>query len=81
MKQTSDKKKEKDQLGDYQLIQCQILQTNIARTIQQTVRRITNEILGVKRLIQINFIIHFDYNLNLKLLTQTTSESVNDCQW
>ena len=31
------------------MIQCQILQTNITRTIWQTVRRITNEILGVKR--------------------------------
>ena len=32
------------------MIQCQILQTNIIRTTQQTVRRITNEILGVKGL-------------------------------
>ena len=32
------------------MIQCQILQTNITRTTQQTVRRITNEILGVKGL-------------------------------
>ena len=30
----------------------QILETNIARTIQQTVRRITSEILGVKGLTQ-----------------------------
>ena len=30
----------------------QILETNIAKTIQQTVRRITSEILGVKGLTQ-----------------------------
>ena len=33
MKQTSDENKEKYQLGDYKLIQYQILQTNITRTI------------------------------------------------
>ena len=37
--------------GDYKSIQYQILQTNISRTVQQKVRRITNEILGVKMLI------------------------------
>ena len=47
IKQTSDENKEKYQLGDYKLIQYQILQTNITRTVWQTVRRITNEILGV----------------------------------
>ena len=47
--QTSDENEEKhDQLGVYKLIQYQILQTNITRTIWLTVRRITNEILGVK---------------------------------
>ena len=40
----------KSYLGDYRLIQYQILQTNIRRTIWQTVRRINNEILGVKGL-------------------------------
>ena len=50
IKQTSDENKEKYQLGDYKLIQYQILQTNITRTVCQTVRRITNEILGVKGL-------------------------------
>ena len=34
-------------LGDYKLIQYQILRINIARTTEQIVRRITNEILGV----------------------------------
>ena len=49
--QTSDENKEKYyKLGDYKLIQYQILPTNITRTIRQTVRRITNEILGVKGL-------------------------------
>ena len=32
------------------MIQYQILKTNITRTVLQTVRRITNEILGVKGL-------------------------------
>ena len=49
-KQTSDENKEKYQLGDYQLIQLQILRTKIIRIVQQSVRRITNKILGVKRL-------------------------------
>ena len=50
IKQTSDENKEKYQLGDYKLIQYQILQTNIMRTVWQTVRRTTKEILGVKGL-------------------------------
>ena len=48
IKQTSDENREQSQLEDYILIQCQILQTNITRTMWQTVRRITNEILGVR---------------------------------
>ena len=46
-------KKDLYQLGDYQLIQYQnlILQNNTKRVIWQTVRRIANEILGVKGLI------------------------------
>ena len=51
IKQTSDENKEKYQLGNYRLIQCIILQSNITRTVWQTVKRITNEILGVKELI------------------------------
>ena len=45
IKQTSDENKEKYQVGDYKFIQ-----TNITRTVWQTVRRITSEILGVNRL-------------------------------
>ena len=45
--------KEKYQVRDYKLIQYQILQTNITRTVRQIVRRITNEILGVKRLSEV----------------------------
>ena len=45
-----DKKKEKYQLGDYKLIQYQILWTNIIRIVWQPVGRITNEILEVKGL-------------------------------
>ena len=48
--QTSDENKEKHQLWDYYLMQYQILQTNIMRIIWQTVRRIPNEILGIKGL-------------------------------
>ena len=44
--QTSDKNKEKYQLGDYKLFQYPILQTNTTRTVWQTVRRITDEIFG-----------------------------------
>ena len=51
IKQISDENKEKYQLGDNKLIQCQ---TNITRTVWQTVRRITNEILGVKGLKQMD---------------------------
>ena len=43
VKQTSDENKEKYQLGDYKLIQYQILQTNIIRFVWQTVGRMTNE--------------------------------------
>ena len=50
IKQAKDENKEKYQLRDYKLIQYQILQTNITRTVWQTVRWITNDILGVKRL-------------------------------
>ena len=48
---SSDENKEKYQLGDCKLIQYQILQFNITRTVWQTVGRITNEILGVKGLL------------------------------
>ena len=45
-----DENKENYQLGDYWLNQYQILQTNTTRTIWQTVRRISKEIIGVKGL-------------------------------
>ena len=44
IKQTSGENK----LRDYKLIQYQIFQTDVTRTTYQTVRRINNEILGVK---------------------------------
>ena len=47
IKKASDKNKQEYQLGDYELIQ---YQTNNTRTVWQTVKRITNEILGVKGL-------------------------------
>ena len=48
-RQASNEKK-KYQLDGYLLIQYQILRTNIARIILQIVRRISNEMLGVKGL-------------------------------
>ena len=51
VKQTSYENLQKLTRGFNNLIQYQILQTNVTRTIWQTVRRITNEILGVKGLI------------------------------
>ena len=50
IKQTIDENKEKYPLGDYQFMQYQILQNNMRRIIQQTIRRIAMEILGVKGL-------------------------------
>ena len=49
IKQTSDENKEKYKSRDNSLIQDQILRTNIIRIEWQTVRRITSEILRVKR--------------------------------
>ena len=43
-------RKKKYQLDGYLLIQYQIFRTNIARIILQIVRRINNEMLGVKGL-------------------------------
>ena len=42
--------KKKSQLGDYKLIQYQILQIEMIRILWQTLGRTTNEILGVKGL-------------------------------
>ena len=47
IKHRSDENKVKYQLGDYLLIQYQFLQIDIITIVWQTVRRITNEILGV----------------------------------
>ena len=49
----SDENKENYQLEYYKYIQYQILQTNITRTVRQTVRWIKNEILGVKESINV----------------------------
>ena len=49
MNQARDEnKQEKYQLRDYMSIQFQILQSNIISIISQTVRRFSNEIMGVK---------------------------------
>ena len=48
MKQASNKNKEKISIGGLLVDSIQILQTNIIGIVWQTVKRITNEILGVK---------------------------------
>ena len=48
--QKSDENRGKYQLRDHQLIQNQILGTNIIRIVWKSVRRITNMILGLKGL-------------------------------
>ena len=51
IKQAKDENTEKYQyLGNYNLIQYQFLQSNITNPVWQTVRRITNEFLGVTEL-------------------------------
>ena len=47
-KQTNDENKENHQFQDYQLIQYQILQTNIIKIVGHTVGRVINEILEWK---------------------------------
>ena len=53
------REKKKYQSGDYKLIQYQILQTDIIRTVWQTVRRITSEIMGVKGFILFKLSLRF----------------------
>ena len=62
IKQTSDENKEKYQSGDYKLIQWQILQTNITRTVWQTVRRIAKWDLGSLRVKGLKIKNHQDKN-------------------
>ena len=45
------------------MIQYRILQTNITRAVWQTVRRITDEILGVKGLALAGWVTWLDYRL------------------
>ena len=55
--------KRKTQLGNYRLIQYQILQIDIISILWQTVRIITNEILRVKRLSPSRFASHIPWML------------------
>ena len=50
IKQTSEENRKKTRLGDYKLIQYQILQIEIMSILWQTVGRTTYEILGIKGL-------------------------------
>ena len=51
IKNISDENEEKCHLGDYWLIQYQILRANIIGIVWQTVRRIADEILGTKGIV------------------------------
>ena len=55
IKYTSDENKENYQLVDHWLRQNQILRTNITRTVRQTVRRVTNKILGVEHTLFVTY--------------------------
>ena len=78
IKQTSDKNKEKYRLGDYKLIQYQILQINIIRTVWQTVRIINNEILGFKGLIGFSF--HHVLLVEVTFTFEQRSNKNNQCK-
>ena len=60
IKKTSDENQGRYQLGDYWLIQYHILRCNIRRLVEQTVRRITDDILGVKGLSGMIICVLFD---------------------
>ena len=66
----NDENKEKYQPGGYKLIQYQILQTNITRIVWQTVRRITNEILGIKGLNTVKGLSRYTTGVNQSRLIQ-----------
>ena len=61
--------------GDYKLTQYQFLQTNITRTVWQTVRRITNEILGVKGLISVWTFLQKKFLIKKNVITVAQRES------
>ena len=73
IRQTSDENEEKYQLADYKLIQYQFLHTNITRTVWQTVRRITNEILGVMTWIREAVLLCSSFKNKLVPLTNSVS--------
>ena len=50
-------------LRDYQLIQYQIIQSNIMRIVWPTVRRITDEILGCTNVVSNHIVIKKTFNL------------------
>ena len=65
IKGKSDEKKAKKSIfwGDYQLIQYQIIQSNIMRIVWLTVRRITDEILGCTNVVSNHIVIKKTFNL------------------
>ena len=74
MKFQADENKEKYQSRDWQLIQYWILHSNNMRTVSQTVRRIADEILGVKGLSKL-----LESVLRLLLFSVIWTANVNIC--
>ena len=74
MKCQADENKEKYQSRDWQLIQYWILHSNNMRTVSQTVRRIADEILGVKGLSKL-----LESVLRLLLFSVIWTANVNIC--
>ena len=74
MKCQADENKEKYQSRDWQLIQYWILHSNNMRTVSETVRRIADEILGVKGLSKL-----LESVMRLLLFSVILTANVNIC--
>ena len=74
MKFQADENKEKYQSRDWQLIQYRILHSNNMRTVSETVRRIADEILGVKGLSKL-----LESVMRLLLFSVILTANVNIC--
>ena len=74
MKFQADENKEKYQSRDWQLIQYWILHSNNMRTVSETVRRIADEILGVKGLSKL-----LESVMRLLLFSVILTANVNIC--
>ena len=68
--------KKKTQLGNYELIQDQILQIEIIRILWQTVERNSNEIMGAKELILADCHVHILRTVRTLLFDVSISRNV-----